>query len=64
MHNRRCSEAQPTDQTSSPLLKPRTGRDYQTQQSLSRPCRAWGKWENSCFGGCASLHRRLCISPP
>ncbi|MDR2440444.1 MAG: hypothetical protein LBE12_13875 [Planctomycetaceae bacterium] len=26
--------------TSYPLSKPRTGRDYQPQQSLSRPCRA------------------------
>ncbi|MDR2439370.1 MAG: hypothetical protein LBE12_08385 [Planctomycetaceae bacterium] len=33
-------------------------------QLLSRPCRALGKWGSSRSGGCASLHRRLCISHP
>ncbi|MDR2439624.1 MAG: hypothetical protein LBE12_09690 [Planctomycetaceae bacterium] len=42
MHNRRCSEAQPTVKMPA-ITKPRTGRDYQPQQSSSRPCRALEK---------------------
>jgi hypothetical protein len=33
VHNRRWSEAQPTDRKYPILFKPRMGRDYQPQQS-------------------------------
>ncbi|MDR2439810.1 MAG: hypothetical protein LBE12_10635 [Planctomycetaceae bacterium] len=32
--------------------------------TIISPLQGFGKWESSCSGGCASLHRRLCISHP
>ncbi|MDR3199341.1 MAG: hypothetical protein LBU34_15845, partial [Planctomycetaceae bacterium] len=53
--------------TPSKKHKPRTGRDYQPTQNQHNhnlvPVGLWGVGRRF-SGGCASLHRRLCISRP
>ncbi|MDR2117672.1 MAG: hypothetical protein LBP87_14945 [Planctomycetaceae bacterium] len=64
MHNRRCSEAEPTDrQIPNPNFKPRMGRDYQPNNynlALAGLCPVLSRLSV----GCASLHLRLCTSHP
>ncbi|MDR2438254.1 MAG: hypothetical protein LBE12_02635, partial [Planctomycetaceae bacterium] len=59
VHNPRLSAAQKMPN----ITKPRTGRDYQPQQSHLALAGLW-KMGEFCSGGCVSLHRRLCISHP
>ncbi|MDR2437831.1 MAG: hypothetical protein LBE12_00480 [Planctomycetaceae bacterium] len=45
-------------------LKSACGTLHSPLSTIISPLQGFGKWENSCSGGCASLDRRLCSSHP
>ncbi|MDR2440693.1 MAG: hypothetical protein LBE12_15130 [Planctomycetaceae bacterium] len=66
MHNRRCSAAQPTVKMPNIAQhnKAPHGARLSATTVIISPLQGFGKGGSSCSGGCASLHRRLCISHP